>query len=48
MTEVGQKLQARPRRLEGFRLLLRLNMDWLRFCVIVMIALYSGAYLMTR
>lgn len=30
----------------GFRTLLRLNIDWLRFAVIVMIALYSGSYVM--
>ncbi|MFQ1702210.1 hypothetical protein ACJ5NV_16610 [Loktanella agnita] len=30
----------------GFLVLVCLNMDWLRFAVILLIALYSGAYLM--
>ncbi len=30
----------------GFRTLVRLNIDWLRFAVIIMIALHIAAYVM--
>lgn len=36
--------QVKP--LSGFRLLLRMSMDWLCFAVVIMIALYSATFLM--
>ncbi|WP_342075836.1 hypothetical protein [Yoonia sp. SS1-5] len=38
--------RALTNRFRGFKTLVRMNMDWLRFAVIVMIALYSSAYVM--
>ncbi len=33
------------RTLGGFRLLLRMSMDWLCFAVVILIALYSATFL---
>lgn len=33
---------------KGLKTLLQLNIDWLRFAVIVMICLHIGAYVMLR
>lgn len=38
-------MEIQAKTLRGFRLFLRMSMDWLCFAVVIMIALYSATFL---